>query len=283
MIRESTGEVKLIWRLILVILLYVVILVLLRLIPIGCLTASMVKDGMTRESAVEIARTIIFEDPIWSMGLGILSGLMGFLMVWFLVRVVEKSAFAWKAFGLDWRRSSPSMILLGVLLAGILFAAYMLVAHLLGVSVPSANMLLAGVSLGVIFQKFFLFMAMGFGEEIVFRAYVQTKLVGRLGVIWGVLVAALVFTLLHQISYALSPVTLLSGLILWTTLGALYHLTKSLYLVGTFHGIMNMLMNTLSFEVGNVDALIVHVLALCLAIVIALFKIRGSGIRTNPV
>jgi membrane protease YdiL (CAAX protease family) len=281
-IREPTGEFRLAWRLILIILLYAGIVVLLRVIPIGLLTAFMVKAGMTQGSAVESASTIIFEDSKWSTVIGVLSGLVGFLIVWFMVRVVEKSTFACKAIGLDWRRSSPSMIILGALLAFILFIAYMIIARLFETSDSSEYMLLMGVSIAVFFQKFILYIAMGFGEEVVFRAYVQTRLLARFGVIWGVLGTALVFTLLHQISYKLSPVTIFSGIILWTTLGALYYLSKSLYLVGTFHGVMNTMLNTLNFEVGDVAALIVHALALLTLIVFVRFKTRLIGNFSNP-
>jgi hypothetical protein len=103
MIRTPTGEYGMVWRLILIILLFVVMQVLVRLIPIGLLTMFMVKSGTAQSSAVESARTIIFENPIWSTIIGVLVGLMGFLIVWFLVRVVEKSEFTRKALGLDWR------------------------------------------------------------------------------------------------------------------------------------------------------------------------------------
>jgi membrane protease YdiL (CAAX protease family) len=282
MIREPTGEVRLVWRLILIILLFVGVEVLLRVIPIGLLTAFKVKAGMAQGAAVESASTIIFEDPIWSTVIGVLIGLMGFLIVWFLVRVVEKSKFTYKALGLDWRRSSPSMIILGALLAFILFIAYMIIARLFGSSDSSEYMLLMGVSIPVFLQKFILYIAMGFGEEVVFRAYVQPRLLKRFGVIWGVLVTALGFTLLHQISYSLSPVTILSGTLLWATLGALYYLTRSLYLVGMFHGVMNTMLNTLNFEVGNIAALIVHALALLILIMVVRFKTRFIANFSNP-
>jgi membrane protease YdiL (CAAX protease family) len=282
MIRTPTGEVRLVWRLILVLVLFVAVEVLLRVIPIGLIAASMVKAGTAQASAVESARAIVFEDPIWSTGIGVLVGIMGFLIVWLLVRAVEKSAFTWKAVGLDWRRSSPIMILLGVLLALILFTAYGLMGCLLGSSAVSVSGLLTGGSLGGFFMKLLLFTAMGFSEEVVFRAYVQTRLSTRFGATWGVLGAALIFTLLHQISYNLSLVTMLSGILLWTTLGALYHLTQSLYLVGTFHALMNTMLNTLNFEVGDIPALIAHAFALLTLLLFIGFKARRMSDASNP-
>jgi membrane protease YdiL (CAAX protease family) len=192
-IREPTGEVRLAWKLILILLLFVGMEVLLRVIPMDFIAAFMVNAGMTRASVVESASTLIFEDPLGSTVIGVLIGLMGFLIVWFLVRVVEKSTFTWKAFGLDWRRNSPSMILLGALLALILFIASMIIARLFGTSNASVDRLLLGTSIVSFFQKCILFIAMGFGEEVVFRAYMQTRLIERFGVIWGILGTALVY------------------------------------------------------------------------------------------
>jgi hypothetical protein len=41
-------------------------------------------------------------------------------------------------------------------------------------------------------------------------------------------------------------------------------LSKSLYLVVMFHGVMNTLLNTLYFEVGDISSMVVHALALLL-------------------
>jgi membrane protease YdiL (CAAX protease family) len=282
-IRNDTGEVRLAWRLVLAILLFTAAAILLRLIPIRLFAAFLVRNGMAEENAIEKASTIVFEDPVCSTAVGALNGLMGFLIVWFLVRVVERSNFTWEAVGLTWRHNSPLAILQGIVLALSLFIAILLTGQILGFSTSSTKPSVFGVSAPIFFQRFILYLAMGFGEEIVFRGYVQKRLVRRFSVVWGILATSVLFTLLHQISYRLSPVIILSGVMLWTTIGVLYHLSNSLYLVGVFHGTMNTLLNSMNFEVADISSLFVHALALCLAIGIALFKIRSSGIRSNSV
>ena len=281
-IRNDTGEVRLAWRLILAILLYVAVAVLLQLVPISLFTASLVRSGMTQGNALERARTLIFQDPVSSTAIGILSGLAGLLIVWFLVKVIERSDFAWRTVGLDWKSSSLLAILLGGMLALVLFFASIWIGHVRGLSASSLSASTMGLSIPILIQKLVLYLGMGFGEEVVFRGYVQTKLVKRYRAVWGVLAAAVIFTLLHQVSYRLSPVTALSGVMLWTTMGALYLLSKSLYLVGTFHGVMNTLLNTLYFEIDDVSSMVVHALALLLVIVVALVQPRVSGGRSNP-
>ena len=281
--RNDAGEVRLAWRLILIILLFVAAAVLLRLIPIRLFAAFLVGNGMAQATAIETASTIVFEDPVCSTAVGALNGLMGFLIVWFLVRVIERSSFTWEAVGLNWRNNSLLAILLGAILASGLFIASVMTGHIFGLTGSALSTSMLGVSVPILLQKLVLYLAMGFGEEIVFRGYIQPRLVKQSGAIWGILATSVVFTLLHQISYSLSPVVILSGVMLWTAIGVLYHLSKSLYLVGVFHGTMNTLLNTLQFEVGDVTSLVVNALVLCVVIVVVLVKVRGSGIRSNPV
>lgn len=278
-IRNDTGEIRLAWRLILVILLYVVAAVLLRLVPISLYTSTLVNNGMAQKNALEKASTVIFEDPVWSTAIGILSGFAGLVIVWFQVRALERSSFRWEAVGLDWRRNSLLGILFGTILALLFFAASILTGYILGSGGSSLN----GVSIPVLFQNFVLYFSMAFGEEIIFRGYVQTRLVERYGAIWGIPITAVVFVLLHQISYSLSPIIILSGVMLWTAIGALYHLSKSLYLVILFHGVMNVLMNTLDFNAGDIASMVVHALMLVLVIVVALVESKGSGIHPNQI
>jgi membrane protease YdiL (CAAX protease family) len=279
--RNDTGEVRLAWRLMLVILLYVAAVVLLRIIPISFFTASFVSNGMTHANALEKANVIINEDPVYSTTIGILSGFMGLLIVWFLVKIIEKSNFTWKTVGLDLRSNSLLVILLGIILALLLFIASVLAGDVLGSTDLSLNASMMSVSISIFFQKFILYLAMGFGEEIVFRGYVQKKLVERYRSTWGILMTAVVFVLLHQISYSLSPVIFLSGVMLWTTIGTLYHLSKSLYLVVVFHGVMNTMLNTLAFEVSDIGSMVVHAFALLLVIVAAFAWPGASGISSN--
>jgi len=281
--RNDAGEVRLAWRLILIILLFVAAAVLLRLIPIRLFAAFLVGNGMAQATAIETASTIVFEDPVCSTAVGSLNGLMGLLIVWFLVRVIERSSFTWEAVGLNWRNNSLLAILLGAILASGLFIASVMTGHIFGLTGSALSTSMLGVSVPILLQKLVLYLAMGFGEEIVFRGYIQPRVVNQYGAIWGVLATSVVFTLLHQISYSLSPVVILSGVMLWTAIGVLYHLSKSLYLVGVFHGTMNTLLNTLQFEVGDVTSLVVNALVLCVVIVVVLVKVRGSGIRSNPV
>lgn len=281
-LRDDTGDIRLAWRLVLVILLFVVVAVLLRMIPIRLFTASLVRGGMTHDVALQRANTIVLEDPIYSTVIGVLSGVFGLLIVWFLVVVIERSSFTWRSVGLDWQSSSPLAILLGVTVALLLFIASAVTGRVRGLSGSLMSSPMMDVSIPIFFQRLVVYLGMAFGEEVVFRGYIQSRLVKRTGATWGVLATAAIFTLLHQISYRLSPVTILSGVMLWSTMGALYLLSGSLYLVGVFHGVMNTLLNTLVLEVDDISSLVVHAFALLTVIVLAIVKQRAIGSRSSP-
>jgi membrane protease YdiL (CAAX protease family) len=238
---------------------------------------------MALEIALEKANSIVLEDPVWCTAIGILSGFAGLVIVWFQIRVLERSSFRWETVGLDWRKNSLLAILFGTILALLFFAASILTGYILGSGSSSLNVLMNGIGIPVLFQNFVLYFSMAFGEEIIFRGYVQTRLVERYGAIWGILITAVVFVLLHQISYSLSPIIILSGVMLWAAIGALYYLSKSLYLVILFHGVMNVLMNILDFNAGDIASMVVHALVLVLVIVVALVRSKGSGIHPNRI
>ena len=282
-IRYRTGEVRFVWRILIILLLTVAIAVILRFIPISIYTTVLVSDGIAEANALASAKATVFEDPFWSTVIGILNGLMSLLLVWFMIKVIERNRFEWKTVGLDWRNNSLSLLGAGALLALLLYASDRLVGHAFGSSIPSLNIMLAGLSFPIVFQKFVLYLAMGFGEEVVFRGYVQTRLVEHYGAIWGILIASITFTLMHLGFTSLSLVSIISGVLLWVTIGTLYHLSKSLYLVGMFHGVANTLINTLHIESNEIGGLLVNALALLLVVIFAFRRARSSAVSPNPV
>lgn len=190
--------------------------------------------------------------------IGILNGLIGFLIIILMVMVIEKSDFKLDIVGLDWRDNSVLLIFVGLIFASLLHITYLLVGNLLGSYKSSMNTILLGVSFPIFIQNLITYLTMAFGEEFIFRGYIQTRLVNRFGAFLGILTTSLVFTLLHQLSYSLSGMVILSGVLLWMTLGMLYHLSNSIYLVGVFHGVMNIYLNTLNFHIGDKSGLVTH-------------------------
>jgi membrane protease YdiL (CAAX protease family) len=281
LVRYRTGEIRLVWKVVIAVVAYAAITFLLRFIPIFVGTALGVSGGMDRQEAVEAFKTIVFEHPIWSTAIGIIHGLMSLPLVWFLIRIMEKRSFAWKDIGLDWRRNSLLNLVFGVLLAVGMYVGGIVVARVLGFPIPTIDTVLAGVTVFAVVRNLALYIPMGFGEEVLFRGYIQTRLVERLGAVWGILIGSFVFTLPHLIRGPLSPVTILSGVILWAAIGTLYYRSKSLYLVGMFHAFANCLLNILPSNQSDAAGLIVHILALLLVGVVGLYTAKSLSIPSD--
>lgn len=269
-IKYRTGEVRLVWRVLIAVTLYVAVTFLLRFIPIFLSTAIQAGRGMDRQDALEAAKAIVFEHPIWSTVIGVINGFMGLAVVWFLMIVIEKRNFTWEGVGLDWKHNSLLSLASGTFLALLIYVVGAVVDRVLGSSVPTMDTLLAGLTVSAVARNFALYIPMGFGEEILFRSYVQSRLVERYGALWGILIGSIVFTLLHLLGRPLSPATIFSAVILWAAIGAIYNWSRSLYLVGMFHALMNVLLNILPSDRSPAAGLIVHSLVLLLVIIVGL-------------
>jgi len=167
-------------------------------------------------------------------------------------------------------------LVVGGLLALVMYAANMAVGRVFGSAVPTISAILAGLSVSAIVRNLALYIPMGFSEEVLFRGYIQTRLVERHGAARGILIGSVVFTLLHLFGRPLSPVAIFSGLILWSAVGALYHWSRSLYLVGMFHAAMNSVLNVLPSSESEWEGFLVHILTLLLIVVLGRQSFKSS-------
>lgn len=92
---------------------------------------------------------------------------------------------------------------------------------------------------------FIMLFFVGFGEELLFRAILQNRIIGKMGELMvrttaamvGIIVASLVFAAMHSIY--LSAEYLAYVFIVGLILGNAYHITKSLGFVSLIHGSIN--------------------------------------------
>lgn len=73
----------------------------------------------------------------------------------------------------------------------------------------------------------------GIGEELLFRGFLQTWLSNHFTITWAILIASVIFGLLHYLSHAyFISVTLMS-----IAFGVAYYITDSLLMVMVWHGV----------------------------------------------
>jgi membrane protease YdiL (CAAX protease family) len=155
--------------------------------PILLLTEVFIDQGISKTAALSRARNLILEDPTWSSVIGIIQGLLWYVLVYFLIRVINKETCDLKSFGLDIRGKNFLLILLGFNLGLLLYFGYFWVSHLInqGQFVWSP----ATIDTVVIILITLHYFINGLGEETAFRAYWQSKLIRRHRLWIGVIVA----------------------------------------------------------------------------------------------
>lgn len=145
--------------------------------------------------------------------------------------------------GLKWRSNSFKLFgfgLLGGTFEIVLIMLISLAAGTLWYESSGFGLYTVGEILRSVFFGIMAFLLVGFGEEAVFRGYIQKRIMLSLGKGWALLLASLIFMAAHLATYArlLDFIDIfLGGLIM----GYLYMLTDSLYLPAGYHFIYDLL------------------------------------------
>lgn len=145
--------------------------------------------------------------------------------------------------GLKWQKNSLVMFMLGIIGGTVEIALIILLSLSMG------TLWFQGSGFGIfsiveiqrsLFFGIMAFILVGFGEEAVFRGYIQKRLMLSMGNKWALPVSSLIFTAAHVLTYGKLLDFLdvaLGGLIL----GYLYILSDSLYLPAAYHFIYDYL------------------------------------------
>ena len=88
--------------------------------------------------------------------------------------------------------------------------------------------------LRIMLISLFTFLLVGFGEEAVYRSYIQNHLTDIAGRRYGLLIAALIFMGAHVFTYG-KVLDFIDVFLAGVLLGYMFHLTKSIYLPAAFH------------------------------------------------
>lgn len=95
------------------------------------------------------------------------------------------------------------------------------------------------------------FLMVGFGEETVYRAYIQNHLVDLVGSRYGLVLSALIFAGAHLFTYG-KILDLIDVFLAGIILGYAFMLTKSIYLPAAFHFLWDYLQLSI-FRIQNYD------------------------------
>lgn len=152
--------------------------------------------------------------------------LLGSLAMWTLAVPIPPGFGSWH-----------SSLLLGILLALLTFVAFFVIYRVGGMF---ANTLLADLQkvsdlfIGYSWWRIAVVATLaGVGEELLFRGFLQVWLGQYMSIGWAILLASIVFGLLHYLSHAYFICTLLMSIIF----GIVYFWTDNLLMLVVWHGV----------------------------------------------
>jgi membrane protease YdiL (CAAX protease family) len=273
-LKNNEGKVRLIWHLFLLVGPFLVAAYLLRYVPIRIQTRILIEQGIPESVALSQARNLFLEDPIGASIVGILQGLLWYLLVCLLVRSIEKQPCTLRSFGLSFNYKKPALMIFGFILALIMYFCYFAIDSILNQSQFTWSPTELGI-LPIILVSLDM-LANGFGEETAFRAYWQRLVVDRHGLWLGIILASTSFVLLHLLVARLSIVSLLAGILLACLFGILYVWTDSIILVGTLHASLNLAPRLLGSWPSDISLLIINSLSLEITIILYLRIVKNA-------
>ncbi|NHI89077.1 MAG: CPBP family intramembrane metalloprotease [Candidatus Thorarchaeota archaeon] len=268
-LRTGTGEIRFLWKLAVTFILLIVLIVISRLSLILMVQQVLIFQGTLPSAAFENAQIFVAES---SEGQAIASSLdlaLILLLVFLLVTRIEKHEFHLADIGLNLQRDTLPLVVFGIVIGcGLFLGAVMfgVLLHTIGLPVyPHLEQwpLLITLIASVIFYGL-----NSFWQEIVFRGYLQTQAVEEYGGLLGISTVTVAFVLFHGLVQTLTPIGIISGLLLFGYIGLLYEKTRSLYLVGVIHAVLNFLPVLFNLSWQGLESVITYGIALVLLILL---------------
>jgi CAAX protease family protein len=253
--KSSDGDLRWGWKTAILILGTILFSVILTAVIMTALTIGYSSQGLAQDQAMEKA-TIASEGFIAQVVLSVLQ--LGF-MLWLvrsLVTKVEKQQFDWSKLGLVSTERSR-YISIGMVLAAVLSLFTIGIGTIAGTLRylgPGFELFTPAQVLVTILLGTILALASGFGEEIAFRGYLQSRIAQRYNPTLAVLIVALLFALSHPVRNADNPLLYLAAAIMVGILfGMIYVRAKSLWMGIALHTIWNYLQVAVSAVRNSAD------------------------------
>ncbi|MBN1266350.1 MAG: CPBP family intramembrane metalloprotease [Anaerolineales bacterium] len=278
-LKNEESELRLIWRLFLLVVPFLLAAFLLRYIPVRIQTGILMEQGLSEAAALSQARYLFLEDTAGVSTLGIIQGLLWYVFVYFHLRFIEKRPCNSRSFGLVTSKKNFVLFGPGLILGLAMYFGYFVIGSIL----HQPSFIWSPTEPGI-FPVFLVSLDMltnGFGEETAFRAYWQRLLINRLGLWFGIIAASISFVLLHLLVARFTPTALLASFLLACLYGILYAWTGSIFLVGTLHATFNLAPRISGQWPSDTSLLYINSLALVIAVFLYLRSVRGARAKKS--
>jgi membrane protease YdiL (CAAX protease family) len=278
--RTDMGEIRYLWKFSLTIVLLLVLIVISRIVLMFAVQQAFILQGAPSDIAFQNAQVFVSESSEGQAIASSLDLLLTLLLVFFLVTRIEKRDFYLADLGLNLKRNTMPLVGLGLVIGCLIFLAAAMFGVLLGtLQFPISPNMNQWPILSTLVASITFYVLNSFWQEIVFRGYLQTRAVEEYGRLTGVMAVTIVFVVFHGLVQTLTPSGILTGLLLFSFIGLLYDKTRSLYLVGVIHAVLNFLPVLFNTWWQGPEAIMTYGIALVLLVLL----IRHSEDSVKPV
>ena len=268
-LRTDKGEIRFLWKLVVTLILLLALIVVSRIALIFVVQQIFILQGVPSSDALQNAQIFVAESFEGQAIASSLDILLTFILVVVLVTRIEKREFHLIDIGLNLQRNTLPFVVLGFVIGCGLFLGAVVFGVLLNtVEFPVLLNLDLWPFWSTLIASIIFYILNSFWQEIVFRGYLQTQAVKEYGRIFGIVLITAIFVVFHGLVQALTPIGILSGLLLFGFIGLLYDKTKSLYLVGSSHAVLNFLPVLFNISWSGLETVLTYGIALLLLILV---------------
>ena len=199
LIRTADGDVRIIWILIIIPIIILGVLLSSRIIFVLIARQIFLADGLTQQIALENAQNLMMSAE-WQAFLGAIDLILVIFVVYLLITKIDKRDFRWSNLGLRFDSTSIPYLILGTLVSILFMLTVNGVGLLVGTlelqSLTSEEIFTpANIKFMILFYIWTIFN--GFWQEILFRGYLQNKVVEKHNVKIGITMVTIYFVLVH--------------------------------------------------------------------------------------
>jgi len=193
---------------------------------------------------------------------------------WFLKKKVERKRFSWNELGFKWGKNSFILLMGGFVLFSCLIIASQIIASLRGAvefDFSRIDITLSGNVLYGIFVYLIYEIINAFTQELLFRGYLQSRMVKSLGPTIGIAFTSTYFMALHLFVRNFAVAEFIASVLIFCFAGLIFHYTKSIYFAGALHmscSFLIRLSDIFHYEISNIDIAFVFLFAIMASIFI---------------
>jgi membrane protease YdiL (CAAX protease family) len=193
---------------------------------------------------------------------------------WFLRRKIEKKRFSLNEMGFKWKRNSFFLLIGGFVIFSCLIIVSQIIAFLRGAVEFDFSQIEFTLSRNVLYGILIYFIyeiINAFSQEILFRGYLQTRMVEDFGPTIGIALTSTYFMALHLLVQSFAITEFIASVFIISFAGLIFHYTKSIYFVGTLHmsiSFMIRLFDFFHYKNSNIDITLVFLFAIITSIII---------------